>query len=234
MSFLFRLFSSEVVIIESGTSFPPALTPNSRHSGVADVVISGDIHGVLNVFNNRNRARVFAVLRNPLERAISKYYADVASDPDVAGMTLPQYVRSTARVENNYLTRYLSGRYGGNLEVKHLNIARELLRRKVVVGLSSNLPATANLFTNVFGWNTTAATLGLANVDVCYNHIFNLLKDKSPPAVEEGSEGWTLLIAQNWFDLKVYEYAEHLFEQQLDQLKLPRAADAEGEVAARM
>jgi hypothetical protein len=58
--------------------------------GVPDVIISGDIHGVLNVFNNRNRARIFAVFRHPMERAVSKYYADLASVPEVAGMTLPQ------------------------------------------------------------------------------------------------------------------------------------------------
>lgn len=189
-------------------------------SGVPDVVISPDLNSVLKTFNNRNRARIFAVLRHPLDRAISKYYADLGSDPSVAGMTLPQYVRSGGhRVENNYLTRYLSGRYGGKLTVRHLNIARELLRRKFVIGLASDLPATANLFSHTFGWNHTVATLGLENVDVCYNYILDSLTDKAPPSVEEGSEGWRLLVAQNWFDLKVYEYAEHLFRLQVEQLK---------------
>ena len=96
-------------------------------------------------------------------------------------MTLSQYVRAGGhRVENNYLTRYLSGRYGGKLEVKHLNLAREFLRRKFLVGLASDLPATANLFTRVFGWNATAASLGLEHVDLCYNSIYNALSDKSP------------------------------------------------------
>ncbi|KAL7541293.1 hypothetical protein ACHAXR_010792 [Thalassiosira sp. AJA248-18] len=189
-------------------------------SGVPDVIISPDIQGVLNIFNNRNRARIFAVLRHPLDRAISKYKADLGSDPEVAGMTLPQYVRSGGlRVENNYLTRYLSGRYGGKLRVHDLDLARELLRRKFVVGLANDLPATANLFSHVFGWNHTAATLGVENVDICYNAIFDALSDKAPLSVEEGSDGWKLLVAQNWFDLKLYEYAEHLFQLQVDQLK---------------
>jgi hypothetical protein len=42
------------------------------------------------VFNNFNRARIFAVFRHPMERAVSKYYADLGSVPEVAGMTLPQ------------------------------------------------------------------------------------------------------------------------------------------------
>ena len=185
-------------------------------SGVPDVLISGDIHGVLALFNNRNRARLFAVFRHPLDRAISKYYADLASDPEVAGLTLTQYIRQGGqRVQNNYLTRYLSGRYGGKLEVWHLDVAREFMRRKFVVGLARDLPATTNLFINVFGWNNTAAT----NADLCYHNIFNALSDSSPPSVDEGSEGWKLLVSQNWFDLKVYEYAEHLFQQQIEQLK---------------
>ena len=65
-------------------------SPEKKFRGVPDVIISGDIHGVLNVFNNRNRARIFAVFRHPMERAVSKYYADLASVPEVAGMTLPQ------------------------------------------------------------------------------------------------------------------------------------------------
>ena len=143
-------------------------------------------------------------------------------------MTLPQYVRSGGhRVENNYLTRYLSGRYGGKLDVSHLDIAREFLRRKFVVGLASDLPASANLFTHAFGWNNTAAILGLENVDLCYESIFGALSDKSPPSVEEGSEGWKLLVAQNWFDLKVYEYGEHLFQEQVEQLKMKNAANLE-------
>ena len=194
---------------------------NIASSGVADVFISGDMHGTLELFNNLNRARVFAVFRNPIERAMSKYYADLASDPEVAGLTLPQYIRQGShRVQNNYLTRHLSGRYGGKLDVWHLDIARELLRRKFVVGLARDLPATTNLFTHVYGWNTTAAIMGMDNAEQCYQTIFNALTDSSPPSVDEGSEGWKLLVSQNWFDLKLYEYAEHLFQQQIDQLKV--------------
>ena len=187
-------------------------------SGVPDVVISGVLHDVLAVFNNRNRARIFAVFRHPLHRAISKYYSDLASDPAVGGMTLTQYVRSGgARVENNYLTRFLSGQYGGSLEVYHLNVAREFLRRKFVIGLARDLPGTVRVFYHSFRWNETASSLGTENVDRCFDDIFNALSDKSPLSIEEGSEGWKLLAAQNWFDLKVYEYAEYLFQQQLEQ-----------------
>ncbi|KAL3821787.1 hypothetical protein ACHAXA_008780 [Cyclostephanos tholiformis] len=193
-------------------------------SGVPDVIISGDIHGVLQLFNNRNRVRIFAVFRHPMERAISKYYADLESDPEVAGMTLPQYIRSGGyRVENNYLTRYLSGRYGGNLMLYHLDIAREFIRRKFVVGLASDLPTTADMFSYVFGWNNST-NLGQENVYLCYNNIYSALSRKPPPMVQEGSEGWKLLIAQNWFDLKLYEYVEHLFKLQLDQLKLTKSS----------
>lgn len=193
---------------------------NLASSGVPDVVISADIHGTLELFNNENRARLFAVFRHPLDRAISKYYADLASDPEVAGLTLTQYIRQGGhRVQNNYLTRHLSGRYGGKLEVFHLDVARELLRRKFVVGLARDLPATTNLFTNIYGWNNTAAIMGMDNAEQCYHTIFNALSASSPPTIDEGSEGWKLLVSQNWFDLKVYEYAEHLFAQQIKQLK---------------
>ena len=51
--------------------------------------------------------------------------------------------------------------------------------------------------------------------------------------MEEGSEGWKLLVAQNWFDLKVYEYAEHLFQLQVDELKLTGKGEVESASARR-
>ncbi|KAL9183639.1 hypothetical protein ACHAXT_004495 [Thalassiosira profunda] len=200
-------------------------------SGVPDVVISKDMHGTLDVFNNRNRARSFAILRHPLERAISKYHSALVSDPNVAGMTLTQYIRSAAYLPDNYLTRFLSGRYRRKLGLEHLDIAREILRRKFVVGLASDLPASMNMFSHVFNWNVTAASQGLQNVDACFSNIYSALSDKSPPSVEEGSEGWKMLVAQNWFDLKLYEYAEHLFQVQVDQLKLTGSVEALSEMS---
>jgi hypothetical protein len=165
---------------------------------------------------------MFAVFRHPLERAVSKYYSDLVSDPNVAGFTLPQYVRSGSHVENNYLTRYMSDHYEGQLTTEHLDQAREFMRRKLVVGLATDLPTSAMLFNIVFGWNQTLADDGRTFLppDECYNNVFNALSDNSPPAIEEGSEGWKLLMAQNWFDLKVYEYAEYLFHEHLKEHRI--------------
>ena len=190
-------------------------------SGVADVFISPDVHGVLNIYNAVNRARMFALLRHPIERAISKYHADVASDRDLAGISLTRYVREggAGRVENNYLTRHLSGRYGGKLSLQHLDLARELLRRKFVVGIADDLPGSARLFGTYFGWWDGTGDASIVAGE-CVGNIFDALSDRAPPTVEEGSEGWKLLMAQNWFDLKLYEYAKHLFKSQVEQLKL--------------
>lgn len=221
---------------------------NLAASGVSDIIISSMLLDSLEVFNNReyillvdmmslslvqayilsyiskpysgNRARLFAVFRHPLERAVSKYYSDLISNPNIAGYTLPQYVRTQGSeyVENNYLTRHILGQYTGVLELKHLDYAREFLRRKVVVGLAKDLPTSAAVFHKVFDWNGEDDTM--PSREGCYTDIFNALSDKSPPTIEEGSEGWKLLVAQNWYDLKVYEYIEFLFGEQLKQLDI--------------
>lgn len=148
---------------------------------------------------------------------MSKYYSDLVSNPNLAGYTLPQYVRAGPEfVENNYLTRQILGQYTGALELKHLDYAREFIRRKVVVGLARDLPTSAAVFHQVFNWND--ADEAMASHEGCYSDIFHALSDKAPPSIEEGSEGWKLLVAQNWFDLKVYEYVEFLFDEQLKQL----------------
>mmetsp|Transcript_14265 Transcript_14265/g.29133 ORF Transcript_14265/g.29133 Transcript_14265/m.29133 type:complete len:809 (-) Transcript_14265:96-2522(-) len=206
-----------------------AKTLDLATSGVPDVIISTIFHDVLALFNQENRARAFVVLRHPLERAISKYYSDLVTYPEVAGMTLTQYIREGgARVENNYVTRFLTGQYGGALGMHHLDMAREVLRRKFVVGLASDLPGTVRVFDYMFQWNNrTGDTSGedadandeMAKIYSCYDDILGALSDKSPPKVEEGTEGWKLLMAQNWLDLKVYEYAEFLFQKELEKVK---------------
>jgi hypothetical protein len=191
------------------------------NSGIPDVIISEDIHSILDIFDSQNRVIMFAVFRHPLDRAMSQYYADIASDPAVASMSLQQYIRSGEdRLENNHLTRYLSGRYHGDLREEHLDIAREFLRRKFVVGLARDLPTTAELFSRVFGWRNATDIRGSEDVDLCIDTIFHELAAKSQPSLEEGSEGWKMVMAQNWFDLKLYEYAEHLFQLQADHMKL--------------
>lgn len=152
---------------------------------------------------------------------MSQYYADIESDPAVASMPLQQYIRSgEGRLENNRLTRYLSGRYHGDLREEHLDIAREFLRRKFVVGLARDLPTTAELFSRVFGWRNSTGIGGSERANKCSDVIFHELAAMAKPSLEEGSEGWKMVMAQNWFDLKLYEYAEHLFQLQVDHLKL--------------
>ena len=130
-----------------------------------------------------NRARLFAIFRHPLERAVSKYYSDLVSNPSLAGYTLPQYVRTQGSqfVENNYLTRHILGQYTGVLELKHLDYAREFLRRKVIVGLARDLPTSAAIFQKIFDWNSgDDATMN----ESCYKDIFYALSDKTPPSIE--------------------------------------------------
>jgi hypothetical protein len=192
----------------------------TKLSMIPDVIISGEIQGVLEIFNKRNRARIFAVFRHPLERATSKYYADLAAVPELTGLTFPQYMLSPGdHVENNYLTRTLSGRHEGILLIHHLDVAREFLRSKFVVGLASDLPTSAEMFIQTFGWLNMTDSVSIKNLDLCDNNVYNSLSQKSPPVVAEGSEGYNLLIAENWFDLKLYEYVEHLFQMQLEKLK---------------
>lgn len=195
-------------------------------SSVPDIVITNYLHDVLNIFDGKYRARLFVVLRHPLERATSKYYSDLASDSSMEGMTLAQYARSGGnRVENNYLTRSLTGRYNGTLHTEDLDVAREMLRRKFVVGLVEDIPLSVKMFSQAFRWNDTVVEAGIsALAGNCFSTVFMSLSDQVPPSVEKGSEGWKLLVAQNWFDLKLYEYAEYLFQFQKELMGLTAAS----------
>mmetsp|Transcript_42145 Transcript_42145/g.61808 ORF Transcript_42145/g.61808 Transcript_42145/m.61808 type:complete len:380 (+) Transcript_42145:85-1224(+) len=187
------------------------LTP----SGLADVIFSPYFHEGSSLFSKEHQGRMFAVLRHPILRAESLFsYLAVATweeqyRPDFANMTIEEYA-SDPMAQNNFMTRFLVNKPEGQLMQEDVEVAKEILRKKCLIGLIDNMDESLNRFTRYFGW------LAMGNATQqheCKQNYFHE-NTNTHDVVQPGSGGWKALMKNNEKDLQVFSYAEELFEEQ--------------------
>ena len=167
------------------------------------------------LFNAENQGRFIVLFRHPIDRAVSMYYylRDKAGIRGAhIGGTLDLYTKSSM-VENNWMTRFLTNKMGGELTPEDEAMAKEILRTKCLVGLLSEKTESMRRFQEYFGWR-----------EKYENHQNQDCQDKllqwgwrgknKHQMIKEGSDAWNLLKEQNTFDIRLYEYAVKLFEVQ--------------------
>ena len=187
-------------------------------SGLADAVVSSFIYESNELFTPTAQGRLFSVFRHPIDRAISMFYYIQVADwepsyaPKLKDWTIEQYARSD-KIENNWMTRQLANKLEGDLSDDNMKLAMEVLRRKFLVGLMTEIEETMERFERFFHWTYH---VNPPNQDKCRTQLLGggSNKNTKKKEVEEGSEAWTLLAHQNTYDLQLYEYIELLFKEQ--------------------
>ena len=100
---------------------------------LADVVVSPFVFELNELFTPTARGRLFSVFRHPIERAVCMFYYIRVADwepsykPELKDWTLEQYAVSEV-VENNWMTRQLSNKLGGELTDDDLKSAMIYLK----------------------------------------------------------------------------------------------------------
>jgi hypothetical protein len=183
-------------------------------SGLANLVISPRILEAAELFGPSKKARAFTVLRHPVERAVSMFFfLKKHKVPAVADMELEDYCKSQ-HVENNWMVRILSGTMTGDVDDEHLEIAKKILKEKVLVGLLEQKDETMKRFEYHFGWEYTEDP---KRQEACRTRIMvgdYRANESAKGKIKEGSQAWSLLMWQNKLDMKLYKYAKALFLQQ--------------------
>ena len=189
-------------------------------SGLADAVVTPFIYQANDLFTPTAKGRLFTVFRHPIDRAISLfYYLQVADweptyDPELKNWSIKEYAQSD-RIENNWLTRQLSNQLAGELADEDLQKAMEVVRRKFLVGLMTDIETTMERCERFFHWTFH---VNPTNQEKCRDALLhggsnsNSKNKKEKP--KEGSEEWELLSWQNQYDLQLYEYIKSLFIEQ--------------------
>jgi hypothetical protein len=199
-------------------------------SSLVDVVVSGYVSSAHRVFTPTNRGRLFALFRHPVERLASKfYYLQMATwektyRPEIANMTIEQYAQQDTLVVGDWMVRMIVDKLN-NIErqplvPEDLLIAKELLRKKCLVGLLSNMEESIARFETYFGWPLQdlyiRGQFKMTGDDCKRQYFAGETKENSNkhPKILPGSDTWNLLSKAARYDMQLYSYAVELFEAQ--------------------
>eukprot|EP00585_Thalassiosira_rotula_P021327 CAMPEP_0196217686 /NCGR_PEP_ID=MMETSP0912-20130531/34908_1 /TAXON_ID=49265 /ORGANISM="Thalassiosira rotula, Strain GSO102" /LENGTH=350 /DNA_ID=CAMNT_0041495175 /DNA_START=72 /DNA_END=1124 /DNA_ORIENTATION=- len=220
-------FSHQVSYVNVDTSTHQGISRaknlNLASSGLADVVISPLLHEASSLFTPTRRGRMFTIFRHPVERAASLFYFIQESQWQQPGTRNDQFAHITIEqfykdgfAENNWMTRFLTNELAKEeLTENDLDIAKEVLRQKCLVGLLEEKGETFERIQTYFGWrpkNEEEQDCFEKKVEWAWP-----MKHKHPE-IEEGSRAWRLILAANKFDLRLFEYARELFIEQGEKL----------------
>ena len=183
-------------------------------SNLADVAISPHLRLMVNVFTNKHQGRIFVLLRNPIERLLDEYYTTFMN----AGLKIEKEKDSTSTTairnftkfssENNWLTRQLSNQQLGiPLTSAHLEIAKDMLKHKFLIGKVDKTHESFERFKMYFGWKTDSYLCDDQILKGASSKIKNHMNDLNEDEIN-------LIYVSNSLDMQLYDYAEYLFQQQ--------------------
>jgi hypothetical protein len=99
-------------------------------SGLADVIVSSYFYDASMLFDLHHQGRAFLILRDPIERVTSVCYhwVKTVGDLDASIISLEEYYVKGNRIENNWLTRFLTNHMADELTKDDLDQAMEILK----------------------------------------------------------------------------------------------------------
>lgn len=135
-------------------------------------------------------------------------YSEVYKEMDIEEYATSQYS------EDNWMTRFLTNQMSGNVYDRHLDLAKEVLESKCLVGILEDFAESINRFDRYFGWSKIdfGGPVSMTNRGTCVARVMQHPDNAHPhEKVEEDGEVWNLLLQKNKYDLALYEHARHLF-----------------------
>jgi len=150
-------------------------------------------------------------------------------NPGLQNMTLIEYANSTL-LEANWMTRALVNKWTEPLHPEDLLVAKEILRRKCVVGLMSRWDESVERFNDYFNFKPPFERMKRNNANSTTQELHEELTEerfemcmkiydkgsnvRSHPKVEPDNEAFELLKSKNAWDMALYEFVQELFETQ--------------------
>uniref|UniRef100_A0A7S4RGW3 Sulfotransferase domain-containing protein n=1 Tax=Ditylum brightwellii TaxID=49249 RepID=A0A7S4RGW3_9STRA len=192
-------------------------------SGFADIISATRAYDATDIlFDPIHQGRMFAIFRHPVERAVSMFYYlqqatwESTYNPIYKDITIHDYARSSV-TDDNWMVRSLAGKAdspGAPLTERDLDVALEIVRRKCVVGLLSNMEESVDRFSSYFNFRKRGMQLNVKKNPKCKEYLKSGSNTNSHPPLQEGSETWRLLEQKNGADMILYREAERIFKEQ--------------------
>mmetsp|Transcript_7684 Transcript_7684/g.11744 ORF Transcript_7684/g.11744 Transcript_7684/m.11744 type:complete len:477 (-) Transcript_7684:167-1597(-) len=183
-------------------------------SRIVDVVLTPHIREAAKLFDENHKGRLFTMLRNPVDRVVSLYHflrmpgQEASIGFNINAMSLEEFA---ADVSENWMVRTLTNTVTGSLDENHLKIAKEILRRKFLIGLLDEKTESLRRIQAYFGWKLPSRVS-----QTCKNNMFYFEPQSKNihDVLERDSEVYETLRRHNQFDMDLYEYAVELFNEQ--------------------
>jgi hypothetical protein len=187
-------------------------------SGVADVVVSSYLQEGASIFDADHRGRVFVMLRNPVDRAVSMYHYMVQERPEMADVSLQEFAKGQG-IENNWMVRFIVNQMEGELDKSKLELAKQVMKEKMFIGFVDEKEESIKRFQAYTGWDARGETMGesfMEDAEDCISNVLSVGVNVSPPyeLPKKGSQEWALITHQTQYDLKLYDFALELFDEQ--------------------
>jgi len=192
-----------------------------------DFVSSSLFHVIsMKLFSKNQKARMFALFRHPVERAVSKFYYlakatwEPTYDETWANMTLEEWATND-RGENNWLVHHLSGKkHFEAVDRRDLEAAKELIQSKFIVGLMNQFGESVHRFNLLLGVDENDS-----NNKQCLSEFAqgddsrkakkrDLSNRNSYTKAQEGSKAWNMIADINSLDVELFSFIEEQFLMQ--------------------
>jgi len=186
----------------------------------ADVIVSNHLHFTTNtLLDAKHKGRLFTALRHPVDRAITEYHYIVSTTNDayVKNLSLKDFVSSKS-MDKNWVTRFLVNKRQGPLIQEDLQLAKEILRRRCLVGLHEQIELSIIIFEQYFGWSAKELRISERFHDSCKREIMLLEESRARDVYAHVGDidnaVYKKIVELNMFDMELYWYAYDLFEDQ--------------------
>lgn len=186
------------------------------NSGKIDVVVSNYFLSGAALFTDVHHGKAFTILRHPIELALSLFhYRRKASwersyRKDFMKMTFYDYVDSEYYLDN-WMVRQLSGTMPWvKLTERHLDRAKEMMRKKIFIGLMENMDETMRQLKAHYGWEEKQPYC-------VHNYLHGEKTNENKHAPLQGGKGgktWNLVASKEKWDMALYYYGLELFTEQ--------------------
>ena len=189
-----------------------AQTTKLVDSGLVDVIVSSYFFEGMMLFNPTHQGRAFTFLPHPVYQTESLYRSLRLRFPqNFEGVEIGDWVQSDSFIDN-WVVRSLVNRHEGTLTEDHLVVAKVILARKFVIGISQYLTESMKRLVKYYGWFEVNGD----RLD-CMHHFLKQEIEEDVTfqgRIERGSERWKLLSSVNKYDMDLYYYALEVFVKQ--------------------
>ena len=197
---------------------------NLIDSNEIDVLVSNYFLAGSALFTPNHHGRTFTIMRHPIDLAQSLFhYRQTASwersyRQKWSTWNFEGYVKSEYYM-SNWMVRQLTGTMPNEiLNETHLERAKEVVRTKIFVGISTQLEETIRQLQLYYGWEEQKpfCAFNFINAPTNANHH---------PKLERGGEVWSAVAEIEKWDLALYYYSLELFSGQRERFPPPTSVE---------